>query len=75
MTETGVSTTKPGEYRIDGAVGSVIFPNTQVKIADDDGNALEKGKIGEICSKMSCKFLVCIFIESFKLKKIIKTTL
>lgn len=66
MTEVGISFTKPDEYKIDGAVGSIIFPNTQVKIIDEEGNALEKGNPGEVCAKISCKFLVSILLEFSK---------
>lgn len=58
MTEIGICFTTPGEYKVQGSVGSSINPGTQVKIIDDDGNALENGKVGEICGKNSYKFIV-----------------
>jgi acyl-coenzyme A synthetase/AMP-(fatty) acid ligase len=58
MTETFVSMSKPSEYRIEFSVGSILFPNVQVKIVDDDGKTLDVGQRGEICAKSGFKFLV-----------------
>lgn len=58
MTEVLVSMTKPYEYKIEYAVGSVLFFNVQVKIIDENGKALEIGQHGEICAKPYFKFHV-----------------
>lgn len=58
MTEVGMSITKPNEYKIEGSVGSIIFPNTLLKIVDDNGNRLNAEEVGEICAKSIVKFLV-----------------
>jgi acyl-CoA synthetase (AMP-forming)/AMP-acid ligase II len=62
MTEILISITKPNESKIDYSVGSTIFPNTLVKIVDDDGNALDIGETGEICAKSCFKFMVSLTI-------------
>lgn len=65
MTEIGISMTKPGESKIYGSVGSIIFPNTDVKIVDDEGRALDKGETGEICAKTNFNFQVINNYHSF----------
>jgi len=58
MTEGGVCQTKEGEYKINGSVGSLLYPNNFVKIVDEEGNAVDIGEVGEICAKSYFKFLV-----------------
>lgn len=59
MTEQGGSTkSKPLEYRQGLSVGSMILPNVSLKIVDDDGNTLDNGQTGEICTKSTLEFLV-----------------
>lgn len=60
MTEIAATLTKPFEYRQGLSVGSFILPNVSLKIIDDDGNALDNGKTGEICLKPKFKFLVSL---------------
>lgn len=52
LTETSPSAivTPLGEHEFSGSIGLPI-PSTDVKICDDDGNALAIGEIGEICIK------------------------
>jgi 4-coumarate--CoA ligase len=69
MTEASVSMTKPGEYKEAFSVGSLIFPNTVVKIVDEEGQRLGVGVTGEIRAKGYFKFMVSwlVFHRSFKL--------
>lgn len=58
MTEASATMTAPMEYKKDFSVGSIIIPNTSIKIVDEDGKSLDNGQSGEICIKMFFKFLV-----------------
>lgn len=62
MSEISISITKPGEFKTEFSVGSIIFPGIQLKIVDDGGNALDNGMAGEICAKPFFKFLVSLFL-------------
>jgi long-chain acyl-CoA synthetase len=51
LTETSpVATSNPIDSEFNGSVGLPV-PSTEIMIADDDGNALAQGEVGEICIK------------------------
>jgi acyl-coenzyme A synthetase/AMP-(fatty) acid ligase len=58
MTEVSISITAPGEFKLNLAVGSMLYPNVQVKIVNESGVALNNGQQGEIYAKPFFKFLV-----------------
>lgn len=58
LTEVSVTLTFPGQP-IDGLTVGFVQPNHEIKIVDDDGNALDVGETGEIYAKFSISpFLV-----------------
>lgn len=52
LTEVSVAMTFPG-YPIDGLTVGFVLPNHEVKVVDDEGEALGIGEIGEICAKFN----------------------
>lgn len=58
MTEVGVATTSPGDYKEKLAVGSIIFVNVSVKIVNENDQKLGIGEVGEIYALPPRKFRV-----------------
>ncbi|KAG5679844.1 hypothetical protein PVAND_009381 [Polypedilum vanderplanki] len=56
MTESGGTISKPGEYKLEYSAGSIVLPNHEIKIVDDDGNKLGINEKGEICIKSKYGF-------------------
>lgn len=54
-TEIFISAMHPGE-KIEGLRVGKTFTNIQVKIVDEEGNALDLGEVGEVCAKPEFKF-------------------
>ena len=54
-TEIFIAALHPGE-KLEGLRVGRTFTNVQVKIIDDEGNALDLGEVGEICAKPEFKF-------------------
>jgi acyl-CoA synthetase (AMP-forming)/AMP-acid ligase II len=63
MTESAGVMSKPGEYKNDMAVGSLILSNLFIKIVDENGKAVDNGVQGEIHVKSTKKFMVRILIK------------
>lgn len=61
LTEVPVSMTLAGEYKKGLSVGSLVFPNTIIKIVGDEGQKLKENETGEICVKSYQKFQVRTF--------------
>lgn len=58
MTEVAVTTTNPGEFKKEFAVGSRTFPNVSLKIIDDRSQNLGINETGEILARPPVKFQV-----------------
>lgn len=70
LTEVSVTMTFPG-VPIDGLTVGYVQPNHQLKIVDEDGNALGVGEIGEIYARLT----VVPFLVSFAEQVILSQTL
>ncbi|XP_070493981.1 probable 4-coumarate--CoA ligase 3 [Chironomus tepperi] len=57
LTEIFVSLTKADEVYDGATVGSMITPNLQIKVVNEDGEAVDPGERGEIRVKLQFKFL------------------